>query len=117
MELSAALRLNVRSDENVPDTPKPVAAVAPLAVIVTELSMSPSAASDAIERRPPEIVTVLPAPPKVLSPLSTRMPAPALLRVKLSRPSPMVPPIVSEFEPSTVTVEFAFRATAPLPKS
>ena len=81
MELIAALRRIVRDVAKVSVTPKPVADVAPLDVLVSELKASPRAASESKVRRPAEIVTVFPTPPNELAPLSTSSPEPSLVSV------------------------------------
>ena len=81
MELIAALRLIVRDVPNVPVTPKPVAEVAPLDALVSELKALPRAASESKVRRPAVMLTVFPAPPNELAPLSTSSPEPSLVSV------------------------------------
>ena len=81
MELIAALRWIVRDVAKVSVTPKPVADVAPLDALVSELMASPRAASESKVSRPAEIVTVFPAPPNELVPLSTSSPEPSLVSV------------------------------------
>ena len=90
--LLTAFRLNVRAEAKVSVARKPVFST-PLAVIVTVLARSPSAALELTLRRPPWMSRVLPAPPKVLMPPRARKPSPVLVSVRPAPASEMTPSI------------------------
>ena len=115
MESATALRLNVRALVTVPVARRPTPLV-PFTVRVTVLATSPSEASEPKVSMPAWTLTVLPAPPKVLAPLSTRLPAPSLVRPTLRTPSSIAPPTVRVLA-ETVRTGMSRRVTAPAPRS
>ena len=115
MESAATLRLTVRALLIVPTARRPTALV-PLIEIVTVLAGSPSEASEPMVSMPAWISTVLPAPPKVLVPLRTRVPVPVLIKPTFKSPSSSAPPTVRVLA-ETASVGISRSVTAPVPRS